>query len=107
MIDNVDVRERIVQILRSVGPKEARIHDSIRIYHDLLISGDDAVELLERVHNAFGTRFDGFTFETYFPDETESISTRIAKFFGINDGKREFTFKHLLSVVDRGAWFDP
>jgi hypothetical protein len=38
-----------------------------RLFHDLGISGDDAAELLNDVHQKFGTSFAEFPFVDFFP----------------------------------------
>jgi Holliday junction resolvasome RuvABC DNA-binding subunit len=83
------------------------IVDSMCLYHDLSISGDDAFELLDAIHKNFGTVFTDFHFESYFPNETEAIWYRIGKVFGFRDKKKRLTFGHLLEVTKVGRWFDP
>lgn len=84
-----------------------KISDSTRICHDLLISGDDADELLTKIHDRFGTKFDGMDFHAYFPDETEALIWAVARWFGIRCRKKEVTVGHLLEVIRKTEWFDP
>jgi len=77
------------------------------LYHELHLYGDDAGELLEAVHERYATSFDGFEFNSYFPNETEALA-RIVKWLGFKDRTMgSFTAKHLVEVVGRGRWFDP
>ena len=77
------------------------------LYHDLRISGDDADELLESVKKDFGTKFEGFSFGSYFPSEGEQIGYTVSKLFGFKDKLKRFTFGHLVEIVKAGHWFDP
>ena len=77
-----------------------------RVYQDLGISGDDASELLEKIHLQFGTSFDGFRFVDYFPNETEALWLHWFRWLGLNS-KKELTLLHLASVVESGRWSEP
>lgn len=95
----------VLAILHDFARPRKGIDDATRIYHDLLISGDDADEMLQRIHAACGTTFEGFDFNAYFPNETESLFARIALLFGWSD-KKSITVGHLLKVVESGRWFE-
>lgn len=104
------LRSEIQDMVRFIHGGKSTVSDSTRLWHDLRISGDDAYELLEMVHKRFGTRFDAFDFNAYFPGETdifEGLISMIAAWFRRSDGRREFTFGHLVAIVERGVWFQP
>ena len=102
-----DIREAIVSIVRSITLGRDSIGDDSSLFHDLGIAGDDAAELFDKIHEKFGTRFDGLEFSTFFPDETEAIFYHVAKLFGYRSRKPELTLGHLVRVVEAGAWFAP
>ncbi len=80
------------------------------IYHDLWLAGDDAGELLDDIHDRFGTDFRGMWFPTYFPSEGwESFSEHWLKLLGFRKKAywRRLTVGHLVAVVQKGTWFDP
>ena len=81
--------------------------DSVRLYHDLNISGDDAGELLEIVQKQFGTKFEGFKFTEYFPDDPSAIFYHIGNLIGLKRKFKLFTFGHLVEVIKAGHWFEP
>jgi hypothetical protein len=101
-----DAHNRVLEFLRDIGQPSRPISRETRVYHDLLISGDDAVEVFDRVATAFSTSFKGFDFERYFPNETESLFARVGLLFGWAP-YRIMTVGHLLDVVEAGAWFEP
>jgi hypothetical protein len=72
----------VVRILEDIARPKKKISRTTRIYHDLLVSGDDAVELINRVHDSFGTSFQGFEFGQYFPTEAESLFQRFVILIG-------------------------
>jgi hypothetical protein len=78
-----------------------------RLYHDLGLAGDDAVELLDEVHARFGTGFTDFRFYDYFPDEGEVVWDRLERLLRIAVRRKPFTVAHLTAVVRRGVWFEP
>lgn len=85
----------------------SRITDDILVYHDLNITGDDADELMQEIEKKFGTRFDGFIFQDYFPDEFGSWPLWILRLFGRQPKQKKLSVGHLVAVIDRGHWFPP
>ena len=81
--------------------------EDCRVLQDLNIAGDDADEFLEAVHDAFGTRFDGFVFGDYFPNDDEIGGERWLRRLGFRDGRKVLTVGHLLDVIQHGIWFEP
>lgn len=100
-------REILYSLISEISGVKKGLSDSTRIYHDLLISGDDADELLENIRNTLGTNFDGLDFSAYFPDETESFVFHLAARIGCKIKKKEMTIGHLLNVIRKKSWFDP
>ena len=105
-----DVHKQTEQLLREIVTKVtgiSEVGDETCLYHDLLIAGDDAANLLDIIHSQFGTRFDNLEFSAYFPDETEAFPLRVAKLFGYKSPHKKIPFRHLVKVVEEGQWFDP
>lgn len=100
-------RDILYALISEISGVRKGLSDSTRIYHDLFISGDDADELLEKIHERFGTKFEKLDFSEYFPDETESFVWHLARLIGIKCKKKEMTVGHLLEVIQRKEWFDP
>jgi hypothetical protein len=78
-----------------------------RLFHDLGISGDDAAELLNDVHQKFGTSFAEFPFVDFFSDETEALMAHLARRLGLRSRRKSLTLGHLVKVVEKGTWFEP
>jgi hypothetical protein len=100
------------EVWRRLKPLLARfsarpLSEDCRLLQDLDIDGDDAGEFLETVQRTFGTRFDGFLFGAYFPDEDEAGSERWLRRLGFCDSCKALTVGHLLDVIQRGTWFEP
>lgn len=83
------------------------LSEDCRILQDLGIGGDDAGEFLDAVHQTFGTRFDGFVFSAYFPDDGEAAGEEWFRRLGFRDSRKTLTVGHLLDVIQRGVWFEP
>ena len=99
------VEDAVLRILQDIARPSKAISASTLIYQDLLISGDDATELIDRIQKECGTSFQGFPFGDYFPDETESLFYRFLHLFGRNS-KKNLTVGHLLKVVEAGKWYE-
>ena len=106
MAENV-VREGLRTIVQEIMASRRVVSDAARLYHDLFISGDDAAHLLDKVHKIYGTRFDGFHFDSYFPDEAEAWMCHFARLLGLPSRRSSFTFGHLVRVVMAGRWMEP
>jgi hypothetical protein len=72
------------------------------LFHDLSLAGDDAVDLLEAIHQRFATNFHGFEFDRYFPGETEALGYHLLPHR--RRGKRRLTIARLREVVACGTW---
>ena len=98
--------ETLKAIIRRLTGSRRTIDPSTRLWHDLRISGDDAIELFEDIHRQFGTNFFDFEFEPYFPDESEGLFAPVTEW--LHPGRwKALTFGHLVQVVDAGTWFEP
>ena len=105
MTTRADVEQRINEILRDFSGRK-NISPADRIHEDLSIAGDDAAELLGKLHDEFGTTFEGFAFDAYFPNETEAMFygrflNRLGWF-----RKKSIMVRHLTAVVRAGKWFE-
>jgi hypothetical protein len=101
-------RDELLLIVQTIAGRKGDLPNSTRIYQDLEIAGDDAAELLERVRMKFGTKFDGFDFSAYFPDETEAFLDHLLRLLGIRrESYKEIQIGHLVAVIQRGSWFEP
>ena len=78
-----------------------------RLLHDLGIAGDDALELLETIHDRFGTSFAEMPFVDFLPYETDALWCHWVMRLGFKSDKRELTIDHLAKVIDRCVWFEP
>lgn len=58
---------RVIEIVERYSTRP--VTADAAIYHDLLIYGDDATDLLTDIINEFSASFEGFEFKTYFADE--------------------------------------
>lgn len=99
-------REIVLEIIRDIARPKSPIDEATRIYQDLSISGDDAVELIERIHKNCGTSFIGFDFDEYFYNETEDLFYRILHLLGRAFRKKTLTVGELLSAVEAGSWIE-
>jgi|SRR5687767_14876688 len=100
-------RDAIVSIVRSITASKRNIHEDASLLHDLGIAGDDAAEFIAKLHERFGTRFDGLIFHKFFPNESEALFYHLARLLGYRSRKPKLTIRHLVRVVESGAWFEP
>jgi hypothetical protein len=104
-------RAELQRIVQTVAGPRRDLPDRTRLYHDLGVAGDDAVDLINEVHRAFGTTFEGFDFERYFPNEAEAMPAHwvnsLRGLFGYSSRRKTLTFGHLVKVVKAGRWFEP
>jgi|GEM_PF-3349547 len=84
-----------------------KICRSARVYHDLMINGDDAGEFLDAYVNAFQIDLTGFEFETFFPNETDEPWEHWGMLLGFPNKRKELTVAHLQLVAESQRWFDP
>lgn len=97
---------RIASEILGVQPGE--LHDGARLFHDLGMGGDDAVDFLKEIISNFGTSFCEFDFESYFPNEYGGFwFFHLRRFKWVARQKRALTLGHLIKVVETGKWFEP
>jgi hypothetical protein len=84
-----------------------RVSPDTLLWQDLHLGGDDVVELLERIHQKFGTSFEGLVYSRFFPEEHEAIGASWAARLGLGSKREHVRVQHLVDVVARGQWFDP
>ena len=100
-----DIEEAVAKLVADFTGAR-RVTSERRLYHDLGLAGDDVDELFEAIQQRFGTRFEGFSFYDYFPDEGEAVMDRLERFLHVAPSRKPLTIGHLAEVVRRGAWFD-
>ena len=105
-MDN-SLRGNLLKLVQEFVGSRCVVSDGTRLFHDLEISGDDVSELLNKVNQQFGTTFEGFRFDAYFPNETEGLMYHVARLFGYSSRKKSFAFGHLVKVVEAGRRFEP
>lgn len=99
---------KIETLIRHFHGTKRPIDRSAELYHDMQLTGDDAGDLLDAVAMRFGTSFEGFAFDVYFPNETDSVLYAWARRFGFRDRRRKsLAVGHLIAVVEKGQWFEP
>ena len=104
-----ETMQKLTTILQRIVARKVPISEGTLIYHDLSISGDDAWDMLNEIHRQFGTSFNKFEFDAYFPNETESLWAHIGrKLLGHRSNRRkELPVGHLLDVIQQGLWYEP
>lgn len=98
--------EQVRHLVQDVS-RSRRVDPQTRLWHDLHLGGDDAVELLECIAAKFGTSFAPLSFTDFFPEEHEALGAHLAATFGFRSVRNPVTVQHLADVVKRGVWFDP
>lgn len=64
--------KELVQYLTLCGYSESQINGytlNTKLYHELGVYGDEALEYISNLEGAFGVDLSSFVFEEYFPDE--------------------------------------
>jgi hypothetical protein len=100
-------RDTIISMVCSITSSKGDIHEDASLFHDLGIAGDDAAEFIAKLQGRFGTRFDGLAFPKFFPNESEALFYHFARLLGYRSRKPKLTIKHIVRVVESGAWFEP
>jgi hypothetical protein len=98
--------ERLLARLRKYAGS-VEINEETKVYHDLKISGDDALELLGDLRDEFGTDFSKLNFSEYFPEESEAFPEHLARLLGSGAARKPLSVGHLLQVVRVGQWQEP
>lgn len=105
--------------LRALGYSEPRIaamNASTRLYHDLGIFGDDAIEYMQLLHQRFGVDLSRFDVDRYFPPEfegrnkLEAFFLTLIPFSGFLLRRRRSYPPLMLAMIDRSIrakrWMD-
>ncbi len=101
-----DVEPALREMLsKFIGGRQVEIQTEL--FHRLGIAGDDAAELIDDVHERFGTDFSGFRFDDFFPNEADALGSHVARVLGVRSQKKPLTPGHLAQVVEKGRWFEP
>lgn len=99
--------------LQAIFREQARLQEDelfpgARLEHDCGITGDDAWELLEAIHEKFGTDFSSMDFAQHFHGEGEGLLSAL-----LNPARERarkaypVTVGHIYKVVEAGKWFMP
>lgn len=79
-----------------------------RLREDLKIDGDEVDELLCKIAEHFEIDWHGFNFYRYFHEEPHLFSLIYQCYYHKRHGVlKTITVNHLLSVIERGVWFEP
>src|SRR5579859_928108 len=96
------VEEKVISIINRLSYKNRDITGDCIINYDLPIDGDDADELINSIFEEFKTDFSKFNFHEYFNDEGIGL---LPVFSFFRKQKKPLTVRHLIAVIERGAWF--
>lgn len=106
---NITLKQELEAIfLEQVCLKPSELFPEARLEQDCRITGDDAWELFEAIHDKFGTDFSGFEFDQYFCEEGEGLFSLLVN--RSRDKHRKafpVTIGHIFKVVESGKWFKP
>jgi len=104
------IRDHVVSALMRIALPEDAITETTELYYDLGLAGEDLVDAIDAVSQAFGTDFGLMDLRDYGPNE-------VGHNFGLN-GVREFrewrgertyrslTVASLIAAVQAGSWND-
>lgn len=94
--------------LEQAGLKPDELFSNSRLEQDCGVTGDDAWELLEAIHEKFGTDLSDLDFEQYFRGEAEGLLSPLLN-RSREKHRRAFpvTVGHIFQVVEKGKWFAP
>jgi hypothetical protein len=85
----------------------SKLHENLRVFHDLNIAGDDAYELLDFIAGEFNVDFHDMEFTKFFPEEGEVLSEYFLKMIRFPTRFKALTIGHLIEVAMTGRWVDP
>ncbi|HEY3800714.1 MAG TPA: DUF1493 family protein [Caulobacteraceae bacterium] len=101
------VAEVVMALVRRVSGAET-IDAGTRLFHDLGLTGEQAIELLSQVGATFDVSFSAFERDRYFPDDDEAVGDELSRLLSLAPrDKAPFTVGHLIAVAETGGWFDP
>ncbi|NEU78619.1 DUF1493 family protein [Nostoc sp. UIC 10630] len=91
-----------------VGVQTKDITLNTRLREDLKIDGDDADVIFYKIAEQFSVDWQGFVFYRYFHEEAHLFSLLFEYYYRKRHGKlKTINVNHLLSVIERGGWFEP
>lgn len=97
------IAEELLKLVNDYSPVRCQGAPEERLYHDLRISGDDALELLDKYSTLFNVDLGNFQFTEYFPYEGGSLA---ANLMGLHTTPgqpyKELTIGDLLAGILRG-----
>jgi hypothetical protein len=104
-----DVRAVLEPLLKDYAPRKVPISEATLLWHDLLLDGEDADEILESIMRRFTTNFSGLNLDEYFPTGIDHMLEYWAgMLFGWRDKTRKkLSVGHLLDVIQQERWFAP
>ncbi|MBU2714257.1 DUF1493 family protein [Zooshikella harenae] len=85
--------------------KTTKLTPSTRIFHDLGVDGDDAVELLEAYSEKFQVNLDKFSINQYFGEEAPLNPLDLVTYLlrgKLQADKKPLTIKDLLDGIEKG-----
>ncbi|MGJ1421050.1 DUF1493 family protein [Sphingobacterium spiritivorum] len=83
---------RLIDLLQKYNSTDKALDENVRLYHDLNIYGDDAIELLNCFEEQFKVDLSRFRFTDYFPSEGDWILPSLFRFL---TGKKPKEYKQL------------
>ena len=83
---------KLINLMEGYNSTDKALDEDARLYHDLNIYGDDAIELLNCLDNQFNVDLSKFRFTDYFPSEGDRILPRVFRFL---IGKKPKEYKPL------------
>lgn len=83
-VQPTDIRRRVIEFLNNeLKLDKYKLKDDTRIFHDLGVDGDDAIELIENFSQKFDVKISDFPYEKYFgPEASLSPFSIIAHILG-------------------------
>lgn len=105
-----ELSNKILEIVRDHTTEKVDVALSSRLYHDLLIWGDDVDELFDDLVNEFDCDFSDFEFNRFFRCEGSlgiDPLMRLRRRWGLLGNKTPVTVQHLVHVAENGKWIDP
>lgn len=95
----INMEARLLDLIKEYGTIDSPIKENTRIYHDLNIYGDDAIEFLQKYAETFGVDVLELKFNDYFPTEGDSITRLILRIFKPKPTYKELTISKLLNSI--------
>lgn len=115
----IQPNDAVYSYLNALGHSERKIARwtmETRLYHDLGLYGDSAIEDMEFLAGRFGVDMSSFVFDEYFPPEFESrnrfetiVFNSVPFLFRLLRGRRTYrplTFRTIDQAMRAGRWPD-